>query len=701
MAEGPMDQEHPPDEELHRYANPDDSVPDADRRRQIGAHLEGCARCQDVLDGWTRGLAEGVLRGRDGGPSSANGRWASRCAEFRGLWEAGRRPRIEDHLDGVVHADYPARLRELLGIERACRGAAGEHPEPAEYRPRFPGYEAIIQEVFDETLPVVQAGYPPPQTDEPGPHAAATAMSSRRPEAIGKYRVIELIDDGGQAEVYRAVHPELGKELAIKLARRPLDGSDRASLIEEGRLLAGLEHPNLVRVHDVGFLDDRPFLVMEFVRGRNLQQFAEQERSGPRRAAALVAELAGVLSLAHRRGIVHYDIKPKNILVDERDEPRLIDFGMARLRHAWSDGEGSSLGGTIAYMAPEQARLEADRIGPRSDLFALGGVLYFLLSGRAPFEGATGEERWERARRCDFDARALRAAGAPRRLERIVLRAMAAEPADRFASAEAFQGALRRYLHRPRALAAAAGLAVTALLIAQALTWLRPWSSPPALSTVAIRLNPAPVAPPMPVRIEAMELMHSRGDEASALGTIGVDDTSDCLFDDEVRIRAQLSAPAYCYLIALHPDGSTQLYYPEGEAGEAIPPPLADRLSYPAGNNFSPLTDGVGLQAYVLVASRQRLPAYREWRAWLGDLPWGRTRAEGVWHYDGQQFEPRPRRRSVPRPAREAVPAPFEAACRSLRQAPGIDAIDAWAFPVRSKDSTQTAGSQGQRPGGP
>ena len=176
---------------------------------------------------------------------------------------------------------------------------------------------------------------------------------------------------------------------------------------------------------------------MEYVHGRNLEQYASEEPVTPRRAAALVAKLAEVMAVAHRHGITHCDIKPKNILIDKLGEPRLIDFGMARLRHAWSDRAPSSWGGTVAYMAPEQARLEIDRIGPRSDIFALGGVLYFLLTGQPPFVGETQDEVWDRARRCDFEAGALRAAKVPRRLERICLKAMAADPADRYATAEA------------------------------------------------------------------------------------------------------------------------------------------------------------------------------------------------------------------------------------------------------------------------
>jgi hypothetical protein len=194
---------------------------------------------------------------------------------------------------------------------------------------------------------------------------------------------------------------------------------------------------------------------------------------------------------------------------------------------------------------------------------------------------------------------------------------------------------------------------------------------------------------------------HSRDGRATLLGTIGGSDTSACRLDDEVRIRARLTAPAYCYLIALHPDGSTELYYPEGEAGEATPPPLSDRLSYPVGENVSPLTDGVGLQAYVLVASREPLPAYSAWKARLGDLPWGHIKADGIWHYDGQRYEQLALRRSVPRPTAVAVPAPFKSTCDALAKVPGIHAIDAWAFPVRSKESTQTAGAPARGPGGP
>ena len=186
-------------------------------------------------------------------------------------------------------------------------------------------------------------------TDPLGPEAVAAAQhraegQDAMPDAIGKYKVVGWLDGGGEADVYRVVHIKLGNDLVLKLSRRRVGADNQSGLFEEGRLLIDLEHPNLVRIYDLDFHDDRPFLVMEYVHGRNLEEYARDEPVTQRRAAALVAKLADVMAVAHRHGITHCDIKPKNILIDELGEPRLIDFGMARLRHAWSDRVESSMG---------------------------------------------------------------------------------------------------------------------------------------------------------------------------------------------------------------------------------------------------------------------------------------------------------------------------------------------------------------------
>jgi eukaryotic-like serine/threonine-protein kinase len=193
--------------------------------------------------------------------------------------------------------------------------------------------------------------------------------------------VVGRFPPSGQAEVFRVVHPQFHQDRVLKLAKEPVGLDGRCEIVEEGKILSELEHRHLVRVYDLDFLADRPYLVMEFIRGRNLEQFAKEEHVSPRLAAALVAKVAGAAAFAHSRGVVHRDIKPKNILVDQAGEPRLIDFGMARLRTAWTDDRKESDGGTFAFMAPEQARVESPedrlKVGPCSDVFALRACSIF------------------------------------------------------------------------------------------------------------------------------------------------------------------------------------------------------------------------------------------------------------------------------------------------------------------------------------
>lgn len=296
------------------------------------------------------------------------------------------------------------------------------------------------------------------------PLAPVVRRGGARPAVIGKYLVVGELDSGGQSVVYRALHPTLDKELVIKLGKEPIvaGSADRDLLVREGKILAGLDHPNLARVYDLDFQGDLPFIVMEYVRGRTLADYAKAVNPKPREAAGLIAPIAQALGLVHRRGIIHQDIKPRNILVDDEDRPKLIDFGMARLRHAWEGGD-EPFGGTPAFTSPEQARGDVGQITARSDIFALGGVLYYLLTGRAPFEARSPEDSLAKAARCDYDSAALDAVS-PRRLRAACLRAMAPNPADRFERAEDFGAELERIANAGRSrrhvLIGAAGAAV-------------------------------------------------------------------------------------------------------------------------------------------------------------------------------------------------------------------------------------------------
>lgn len=291
------------------------------------------------------------------------------------------------------------------------------------------------------------------------PHTSVSHSPVVRPDAqpipttIGRYPIIRRLAIEGQSSVYIARHPTLDRDVVVKWSHRaaPPESLDRDRLVREAKLLAELgDPPHLVRVHDLEFHDDRPFLVMEYIRGRNLQQHAEQVRPTPIAAAQLTAKLARGLAGPHRLGVIHRDLKPKNVLIDEAGEPRLIDFGLALRRDAWiqeSEAPGS-VAGTAGYMAPEQARGEVERVDARSDVFALGGILYYLLTGKAPYTGRTFDEVLQRAREGAFDREALKAAGIPPRLASICLKAMAVNPADRYAQADDMARELER-LSRP------------------------------------------------------------------------------------------------------------------------------------------------------------------------------------------------------------------------------------------------------------
>jgi predicted Ser/Thr protein kinase len=270
------------------------------------------------------------------------------------------------------------------------------------------------------------------------------------PSPFGRYHVLRRLGQGAMGAVYLALDTQLDREVALKVPFfNDDDGPDVLDRFRrEARAMATLHHPNLCPVYDVGAIGGVQFLSMAYVDGRSL---AEQLRAGfapsDVQMAALVEKLALALDSAHRAGVVHRDLKPANVMIRPDGEPVIMDFGLAR-RHKEGEAELTHSGmilGTPAYMAPEQVEGRAGQIGPRTDVYALGVILYQLLAGRLPFEGSVGSVLAQIVRDPPPEPHQLRA-GVSLELEAISLKAMAKSAEQRYGSAREFAEDLRRFL---------------------------------------------------------------------------------------------------------------------------------------------------------------------------------------------------------------------------------------------------------------
>ncbi len=265
-------------------------------------------------------------------------------------------------------------------------------------------------------------------------------MSER---TIGNYRVLERVGEGGMGAVYRAIDVMLEREVALKILRPDLAGQPDVEerFRDEAMTLARLNHPNIATLYSLVREGDELFMVMEFVKGESLE--AILARSGavdPATSVAWCCQVLDAMEYAHRKGVVHRDLKPANLMLTETGIVKVMDFGIARVlggHHRTRDGR---VVGTIAYMSPEQ--VHGQDVDGRTDIYALGTVLYELITGRVPFDAPD-----------EFDlmcaqinekpvAPGARRTGVPGWLDGAVLKALAKPPEDRFQTAAAFRAAL-------------------------------------------------------------------------------------------------------------------------------------------------------------------------------------------------------------------------------------------------------------------
>ena len=285
-----------------------------------------------------------------------------------------------------------------------------------------------------------------------------------------KYGLLEEIGRGGMGTVYLAEDRVLGRRVALKVVGTgATDPGAAARMLREARVIARLEHPGIVPVHDAGTLPDgRMFYAMKRVDGRRLDEVSAGNGATLPERLRIFQKICEAVAFAHAHGVIHRDLKPENVMVGPFGEVLVMDWGVAKVLEesiasssravspsmipAGGTAEGTVLG-TPAYMAPEQAEGRADRIGPAADVYALGAILQFLLTGRAPFDEETALRR---ARgEAGLSPRPVRDGhGAPPApLAAVAEKAMAADPAGRYASVEELAADVARYVDGARVLA--------------------------------------------------------------------------------------------------------------------------------------------------------------------------------------------------------------------------------------------------------
>lgn len=378
-----------------------------------------------------------------------------------------REPLVGDYLGHYPELRKdPSVAAELLAAELALRRRLAESPlTSAEFIERLP---ALVAQDLPALAHLPNAITPDPVSPK-SPNAAESldvtssqaspfgttrapdpqSQPSDSPSRLGEYEIFEALGQGGMGIVYRARQVGLNRLVALKRIRKGelASATEVSRFFAEAEAAAALDHPGIVPIYEVGQLDSQPFFAMGFVEGTDLAKRLSTGPLAPREAAQLTRQVADAVEYAHSRGIVHRDLKPANILLDAEGRARVTDFGLAKRLNV-ETGQTASGGviGTPCFAPPEQARYRPDAIGPRSDVYSLGAVLYALLTGRPPFQAASFDETIRQV--VDEEPVSPRRlnASVPLDLETIALKCLEKRPEQRYSSALAVAAELNRYL---------------------------------------------------------------------------------------------------------------------------------------------------------------------------------------------------------------------------------------------------------------
>ena len=398
------------------------------------------------------------------------------CERFKADWRAGHSRRIEAYLDGVEPCYVDRLIRLLMASEVELCLENGDDPSRSHYLERYPEWPEAVEAIFargDRASPRAQTHEWRPARADRSPRATELAPAGsidvggasittvfrsdppppresddHLPDRFGRYSVTGLLGKGGFGTVYLAWDEELGRKVAIKVPRPGLLGSAQQveSFIAEGRITAALGHPSIVAVHDIGrHGENSVFVVFEYIEGRSLADLLDAELLSPSRIVRLMVAVAEGAHCAHSAGLVHRDLKPSNILIDQKDCPHIADFGLAIGERLHRDRIGE-IAGTPPYMAPEQVRGETHRLDRRTDVWAVGVMLYQGLVCRQPFAGRDRNEIFDQILDCEPKPPRQVSPSVPRELERICMKCLSKRMADRYETAGDLADDLKTWL---------------------------------------------------------------------------------------------------------------------------------------------------------------------------------------------------------------------------------------------------------------
>lgn len=370
-------------------------------------------------------------------------------------WQQGQPVEIERYLKPFPElAQQVEVIADLLLSEQAARQESGQPKPIEELAKRFHEIELeLLQRCEARTRSARESSGSVVSMDESMIDIAPRTTVSL-PKQFGRYEIQGELGQGAMGSVFWAQDKLLDRPVALKVANLPEEKNEkhRQRFLQEARAAAKLSHPNLCPIFDVGELNGILYLTMAYLEGKTLRQILETKKTfTPRQTALLVRKLALGLQEAHAQGVIHRDLKPSNVMITTKGEPVIMDFGLAR--HLYQQGERITqqgvLLGTPTYMAPEQVRGDLDLIGPPTDVYSLGIVLYELLTGEAPFEGPTTAILARILTEVPVPPDAKRP-DLPRGLVAICKQAIAQDPKDRFQSMQDLAQALMKWLQEEK-----------------------------------------------------------------------------------------------------------------------------------------------------------------------------------------------------------------------------------------------------------